>query len=86
MSQYDSMFLFPMIWFNLIFYNSINLMHLIYIIIKKDKELSPKDLNTRIKIVGKPYGSILIHICMILSTLGLSSYGFVFWLLPQKVS
>ena len=41
-------------------------------------------IKKTIDLVGKPCGSISIYIGMILSTLGLSSRGFVFGLFPQK--
>ena len=46
--------------------------------------LSPN--QALIPLDGKHHGSFIIHIGIILSTLGLSPYGFIFWLFPQKTS
>ena len=42
--------------------------------------------GNRLELVWKPHGSLLIHIGMILFTLGLSPHGFVFEVFPQKAS
>ena len=51
--------------------------------------LPPTQLSLNLALipfVGKLYGPIPIHICMISSTLGLSPHGFVFRLFPKNTS